>query len=144
MALRPISVKQFIVTIGSESYRFTKASAVTAESNVEEYNDGSTGRTRAHADFDRLSPLELSKPFDPTTDFELITLLKTLKDTAEPVTITKQPVKADYQGNIIEGAKTIIYTGCICISYTDPEVDREGSGMAMVNCTFEVADLSVQ
>jgi hypothetical protein len=137
-------MKQFIVTIGSESYRFTKASAVTAEANVSEYNDGSTGRTRAHADFDRLSVLELSKPFDPATDFVLLELLKTLKDTSEEVTITKQPVKADYQGTVIEGAKTILYTGCVCISYTDPEVDREGSGMAMLSCSFEVGEITLQ
>ena len=144
MSLRPISIKQWIVTIGSQTFRFTKASAVTAESNVEEYNDGSTGRTRAHADFDRLTPLELSKPFDPSTDFALLSLLKELKDTKKPVAISKQPVKADYQGSIIPGAKTILYTDCVCTSYTDPEVDREGSGMAMVSATFEIGEISQQ
>lgn len=137
MALKPISSRQFSITIGSEVFRFSKASKVTVSKGVESYNDGSTGRVRKHTNFSELSELQIGKPFDPADDVRLIALLKELLDTARPIPIAVQPVLADYQGGAIAGAKTILYTECVCSGYEMPEADREGSGMAMIMATFQ-------
>jgi hypothetical protein len=130
--LKPISQKQFLVTINQAQAYFTKVSGIQESWGTVQYNDGQTGQVRKHTDFLEVADVTLSKPYDPAADQSLIEYLRGLKTTGERVTIPVQPVGTGYQADAIDGAKTLVLSECDLISITYPSVDREASAMAML------------
>jgi phage tail-like protein len=131
--LQPISQKQFLVNIqGIQSYfsKVTKPKESRAETT---YNDGQTGEEYTHLDFIKREKITLSKVFYPATDKALVNWWNERKTKADtPFNISIQPIAADTAGSPISGAGTIILNNCFVQSFSYPEVDRMGSGMAML------------
>lgn len=131
--LKPISQKQFLVTIQGIQGFFSKCTKPKEARTETTYNDGQTGEEYTHLDFIKRDKVTLSKVFDPAADKTLVSWFNERKTKADtPFNISIQPVSADTAGTPISGASTIILNNCFVASFSYPEVDRMGSGMAML------------
>lgn len=138
--LKPITVQNFIVTLNganglSGNITFNKANAPRISRNKVDYNDGQTGQTMATYGFASRENLTLSKAYDPVADATLETwaqnAIEKPQDNSD-FTVTIQPVQSDIAGSPIASAKARVYTGCQVVSLRTPDVDRTGSGLAML------------
>jgi hypothetical protein len=79
--------------------------------------------------------LTLSKAYDPVADEALEVWAQ--KAIEQPTatgdfTVTVQPVQSDVAGTPIAQSKSRVYSGCQMVSLRVPDVDRSGSGLAML------------
>lgn len=128
--LAPISTKQFLVTISGQSFVFQSKKGSKISWTEETYNAPDQGIEYKHHSFQKNDNLTLTKLFDPVADKTLITWGNTITATRTAFTVSVQPVSADLAGTAYPSGGTFIYTGCELVSITDPESDRDGSGLA--------------
>ncbi len=152
MALKPITQQQFVVLIDQLTSTYWTKVTSPKESRVQsEYNDGSTGTTRKVSGFTTRENVTLTKAFDPIADKAIITWYNSSKGSAStgtssqgvtPFTVSITPVTNTYQGTTITGV-TITLTGCQVVSIKLPEVDRTGSGTAMLELEIYYEELTM-
>ena len=138
--LRPVTVQNFVVTISGASglsgtFLFTKATAPRFSRVEAPYNDGQTGTEQMTFGFAKRDKMTISKPYDPVNDATLEAwaqdMMEKPKDNSE-FTLTIQPVQSDIAGTALPSAKARVYTGCQITSFRGNDVDRGGSGVAML------------
>ena len=142
--LQPISVKQFLVTIGGQSFTFQSKKGGKIQWTEETYNAPDQGVEYKHHSFQKMDNLTLTKLFDPAADRALITWSNTITQNRAPFTVTVQPVQSDLAGTVYPGGGTFIYTGCELVSITDPESDRDGSGLAKLELEISFQNRTYQ
>lgn len=145
MALKPITVRSFLVTIsGLGSTYFTKATAPKEAREVTEYQDGLTGTVRKMVGFTSRDNVTLSKPFYAVEDKALVNWYQAQKKAgAAKFVVSITPVNPDLEGTKIAGAMTITLTGCEVVSLKLPDIDRMGSGTAMLELELLHDDWSI-
>lgn len=144
--LRPITQRQFIVQISNlGSFAFTKATSPKETRETTDYNDGQRGTVYKLPGFTSRDNVTLSKPFYPAQDKALVTWYQNQKKAeAQKFTVSIQPVNADLEGSAIAGAGTFILTGCEVVSLKLPDVDKMGSGIAMMEVEILYDEWSYQ
>ena len=130
--LKPVMTKQFLVVLDGVSAKFSKCSGISETRDSADYDDGETGQTFTHLGFIKLEEVTLSKTFDPVADKALVDWWVQQKKAPTDFTVTIQPVQADTQGTAISGSRALILQGCQVSSFRHAEVDRTGSGIAML------------
>lgn len=132
--LRPLTQKQFIVQMDTlTGMYFSKVTAPKESREVVEYTDGQTGAVYKMPGFISRENVTLAKPFSPEQDKALVSWYNTKKAAnAAKFTITIQPVNADQAGSAAAAGATLALTGCEVVSLKMPDVDRMGSGLAMI------------
>lgn len=144
MALKPITVRSFLVTIsGLGNTYFTKATSPKESREVVEYQDGLTGTVRKMVGFTTRDNVTLSKPFYAVEDKALVNWYQNQKKTnAAKFVVSITPVNPDLEGSKIAGAATLTLVGCEVVSLKMPDIDRMGSGTAMVELELLYDDWS--
>lgn len=97
-------VNQFVITIDQMTARFTSATGVTKTRQTQSYNDGEAGVMRTHLAFVEFGEIEISKPYDPSVDYELIQYVDEIFETSRRVSIAIQSADTSYQGAPIPGS----------------------------------------
>lgn len=142
--LEPLSIKQYLVSMGGVQALFSKCTAPKVMKGETKYNDGQTGVMKTHLDFLEYEKVNLTKNFSASQDGTLLDFVKDKMETGEKVDVTIQPVKADKAGSAVPGAKTIVLMGCQVVSVTYPQVDREGSGLSTLVVELAPEDIITQ
>ncbi len=139
--LQPLGTEQFLVVIAGLTAYFTKCSAPKWVKNEFEYNDGQTGITRTHLGFTKFDKVTLTKHYF-IEDSAIVAWAQERRNNGEPFTVTITPVKADAAGSPIDGGKVLTLTDCYLASFKAPEVDRGGTGGAMLELELTVGDFA--
>lgn len=150
--LKPVTVQNFIVTISgaaglSGTFLFTKATAPRFSRTEAPYNDGQTGTEQMTFGFAKRDKISVSKPYDPVTDAALEIWAQEMMEKPaanNDFTLTIQPVQSDIAGTALPSAKARVYTGCQITSFRGHDVDRGGSGVAMLELEIYYAASSKQ
>lgn len=147
--LQPIGQQQFQVTFSDPGERaeynlyFNKVSAPKISRTSESFNDGATGQTFEHLGFVKYENITLTKLFDPIADALFVKWLQDrITKGGENFTIVVTPVESTKDAPKISGAVTWNYIGCQLVSYSAPEIDRDGTGIATLE--MEVNPESVE
>ena len=134
---KPITEKQFVVTLEGMPVIFSKVTGVKATAEKTPYSDGSTGIEYTHVGMVTYPPITLSKVLDATEDKKLIDFAVSKLDAkdnndAAGFTVTIKPVNPDVAGTPVSGGLTITLVGCQISGYTLPNADRGSTSMAMI------------
>jgi hypothetical protein len=136
--LKPLSQKQARIQISALQGIFWTSQKGGKYSHEEvKYNDGSQGLELTLAGMVSIEPLTLTKPHDPINDATLQNFLTAQRSNRTPFNVTITPVNSDVAGSAMAGARAITYNNCTFISYTPPQFDRDGTGLA--KCELVVA-----
>lgn len=144
MSLKPLATSQFVVTIEGVTARFTTATGLEDTRQESTYNDGETGMVRKHLGFRQLNNVTLGKPYDPAQDEALVQFYRDVYTSGQRVTVAIQPVDTSHQGAPVEGSKTLMLTDSQLSRLKLPEVDRAGSGVAMIELEIVPGDWTTQ
>lgn len=140
--LSPITQKQARVIVSALPGVFWTSISGGKYSHEEvKYNDGNAGLTKTYFGMAEIEPITVKKPYDPVNDGAIQAFASAQRSSKTPFNVTVQPVNADVAGSNLAGAKAITYENCTFLSYTPPQFDRDGSGLAMVEMTFAVNSL---
>lgn len=137
--MRPITQSDYSVTIANAKGIFSKFSGGEEEFDTSEYVDPSDRRKKSVRSVLKVNNITLSKPYHPTDDAALVDLWQTFRDEGTPedgFTVTVQAVKADRARTQLGKPRT--YYGCQIVKFTRPEVDLEGSDVAMLEIGLTV------
>jgi len=142
--LKPVANRQFIAVIDGVQVSIQKVSAPKVSLMSDKYNDGVTGVERTHLSFISYDNVTLTCLYDPTTAENLFDwVLGAIKD-SKTFTVTIQPVQSDLEGSPLGAAKSLQLLGCQVASYKHPEMDRSGSGLAMMEVEVAVESIAKQ
>ena len=142
--LKPISKKQFLVTVEGLQATFTKCSAPKKTRAESEYNDGSTGQTKRHLDFITNDKVTISTNYDPVSHQAIYQWAEQRFKDAQRFSMTIQPVNPDLENSPYPGSKALVLTECQVVSVTYPDTDREGSGMATLAIELDPESFTFQ
>lgn len=146
--LKPINQKQFLVKISDTTLTyayFTKVTSPKETRDETEYNNGQDGTTHVHLGFTKRDKVTLAKPFDPVADKALVTWYKRRRlTTATKFSVAIKPTHPDQAGSDITGAGTLTLLGCEVAAFKMPDVDRSGTGLAMLEIELVHDDWSYQ
>lgn len=145
MALRPITVRQYVVQIdGLPNFFLNSLSAPTERRRSETYNDGERGvelRTYDHTQYDEMTGSLLA---DPAKDRELIQWMDDRMRDSQRFTMTVQPVEDGQDAAPLAGAPTLILNEVQLVGIEHPAPDRSGTGIARYNLTLDYRSYSYQ
>ena len=136
--LKPITNKQALIVVSGLPgiYWSSNKGGKMAYEEVG-YNDGQTGIEQTHTGMMKIEPLTLSKAYDPVNDAAIQSFITAQAANATPFNVTVTPVNPDVAGTPIAGGRPMTYPNCKVLSYTPPQFDRDGSGLA--RCELMVA-----
>jgi T4-like virus tail tube protein gp19 len=130
--LKPISQRQFIITISGCNALWTSIKGGKATIEEITFNSGQNGVELTLPGFIKYDKLTLSKIFNPVSDKEVIKWMNEQRAKPTEFNVAQQPVNADLAGSLYEGAGQILYAGCHLMSFKLPDADRMASGLAML------------
>lgn len=128
--LKPLSVKQFAITIEGQSYNLQSKKGGKVSRFADNYVDPVDGTQRTHLSYTQRENIVLTKLYEAETDDALLTWLKGQMDTPTPFNVSAQPISTGLKSTAT--GKALIYNNCQVVSYRDPEADRDGTGLAMI------------
>lgn len=129
--LRPISKKQFIIKMSAlPDISWNKMSTPTMESDTYTYTDPDLGIKVSNTDFISGGEVTISKPYDPVTDGNVQATLENVRKVGGAMNISATPVLADVNGSVYPSGVPIGLFGCKVKSYSLPDIDRDGTGIA--------------
>lgn len=148
MALKPLSVKQFIVTLASSAgatsgILFNKITAPETAYGTFEATDPSAGVIETYTEFAKVNNVTLTKHFEGEND-ALYSWFDSYKTTVPrpEVSVTIQPVLPDTNGTPYPGSRTIQLLRCKVVRIQHaPAIDRDGSGSGMVELELAVGEV---
>lgn len=149
MALKPVSQKQFVVTLGAStganaSVTFNKVSAVKLSYDTFDATDPTLGHSETYPTFEKWENITLTKHYEPGDGGDpLLNWFATYR-TQSPrpeLTITIQPVIPNTDGSPLPGSKATQLVGCKVLSIQmSPEIDRDGSNSATIEMEISIKD----
>lgn len=140
--LQPISQKQSKIVISElQNVFWTSIKGGKLENESITYSDGQEGLEKTYAGIAKIEPITLTKPYDPVNDAAIQAFIKKQKAQAKPFNVVVTPINADVAGGNYPNGKPQTYNNCTFISYTPPQFDRNGNGLAMVEMTLAVNSL---
>lgn len=148
MPLKPLSTKQFVVTMSSSAgtsggILFNKCTAPETTYGTFEAADPSAGTIETYTEFAKCNNVTLTKFFEGEND-ALYTWYDSYK-TAVPrpeMSVTIQPVLPDTAGTPYPGSRTIQLLRCKVVKIQHaPAIDRDGNGGGMVELELAVGEV---
>lgn len=139
--LQPLGTEQFLVVIDGLTAYFNKATAPKWNKNEFEYNDGQSGIMRTHLGFVKFDKVTLSKNYY-IEDSAIIQWAQQRRNDDAPFSVTITPVQADATGSPVSGGSVLTLADCRLASFSTAEVDRNGTGGAMLTLEIIVGDFS--
>jgi phage tail-like protein len=137
--VKPITQQQFLVTLKGFDYYFQKFSGLTDSSQVTEYNDGLSNRTRKLVGPKQVETFTLEKAFDPLQDDALVQWYKTFCDgNTDGETVSVTPVSYCPEPEPI--GKSLVFYNCRPSKLEGFQVDRTSQNVATLMIEFMADD----
>lgn len=147
--MKPISVKQFVVTLSasetnqSEAITFNKCTAPETSYGTFEATDPTLGVVETYTEFSKASNITLTKHFegegDPLVGFYNV---YRVTGTRPLLSVTIQPVLPDSAGTPYPGSQPIQLLRCKIVRVQHaPAVDRDGTGSGVIELELAVGEI---